>query len=520
MLRSCSYADISDIHLEQVSGGAVDENGNEIPDDIQVAPTEVVPEIVPDVHDVPETTPDELHLEENVAPDGVRHDPLELTDHARETTDERHVPDVLGSGEPSHVGEPLVGTHLTEALAVTPAGNDDGWRPSIGVGTVRFLTGQGSGSPIDSDAVVRTMDDLHALGQGGAARFHREDFAGVVSTDPSAPFTGSGATGVSPLATSLPVTDLAAMARYQTAEQDITTLRAQRAELLNQLGTTRPDLSPEMDQRRIDLLDHRLQQTDGLIAMSKGVRDGLEPTVSSYRNPLSEGSHPPDPSALFDSGLREQQARLLLEQPIVTLHRDAYGDRLPTRAEVISAAADHYNLDPAVLGGIILHEQRDQSTREDTADILGGTVGRRDTSIGLGQILMSTAMRDNASLLSDTVSEEARQSLSRDGIGRLLTSDEHNIWATARYIRSVADQGADAGAAPGSLPTTHAEFPGLNTDEYRSRYWSDDSIRALASEYTSKPWDDRVVPAYGYPQFVLTGVQDIQRAGVFSRARP
>jgi hypothetical protein len=244
--------------------------------------------------------------------------------------------------------------------------------------------------------------------------------------------------------------------------------------------------------------------------------DQLRPTVDSYRNPLSENpAISGDPKDHFDERTRERQAELLLNQPISTIHGNTYGDRIPTRAEVISAAARQYNLDPNVLAGVILHEQRDQSRKEDTADFAGATLAGRDTSIGLGQILMSTATKNNADLLSDTVDPQTRATLSRNDVARLLTSDEHNIYATARYLRQIADQGATVGSDPAALTSMRRAYPGLDTNAYRGNTWNDDSIRAIASEYTSRPWDDRFIPPNGYPQHVLDAVNDIRRAGIF-----
>jgi hypothetical protein len=394
-----------------------------------------------------------------------------------------------------------------------PPLNDSPW--TIGVGTLRNLTGHGNGSPVDSGEVVRAMGELGALGpgdQGAGAHFEHFAYAGVVSSDSSHPFTGQGASGESALSGALPVTDAFAMARFHRAEADIKTLTARHDDLSAAL-LARPDgISDAMEQRRQEIVQNNLSRNDGLLAMSKGVLDQLAPTVDSYRNPLASAPWP-----IGDGSAREVQARLLLEQPISTLHRDAYGDQLPTRGEVIAAAAHRYDLDPAVLGGIILGEQRDQSRREDVVDLLGATVGHKDTSIGLGQVLVSTAMRDGADLLSDTVSNDARAGLTRDGVARLLTSDEHNIMATARYVRALADMGADVGAEPGSLPEMRKQFPGLDTDAYRTSTWGQnvDNVRALASEYTSKPWDDKFLPCYSAR--ILMAVEDVRRIQIFSR---
>jgi hypothetical protein len=390
--------------------------------------------------------------------------------------------------------------------------------PSVQIPVSTFhtlTTGSGNGSPIDSAEVVKTMrDQLGVVASGDALHFDRSQYEGILSKNPSAPFTGHGATGVTALDQSVPVSDLAAMMRYHNAESDLARLNQQRSDIAKAFISPPEGISPEWEARRQELVELQAQRNDRLIGMSDKILTKLEPTVGSYKNPLDD-----DPARLWDEATREQQAKLLLESPINTLHRDAYGDQLPTRREVVEAAARKYDVDPAVVGAFLLHEQRDQSSKEDRADFMGATAGKRDTSIGLGQILMSTAMKNNVDALSDTVDESARSGLSRDGVARLLTSDEHNIFAAAKYIRSVADKGAAFDSAPSALPATRREYPSIDFGAYRTNAWgrNPDNVMALASEYTSKPWDDVVLNKRSYPGYVLLAAEDIRRAGIFSR---
>jgi len=203
---------------------------------------------------------------------------------------------------------------------------------------------------------------------------------------------------------------------------------------------------------------------------------------------------------------------LLLHQPISTVMPEAYGGELPSRAQVIEAAAAAYDVEPGLVAAFILAEQRDQSTLEDAAEYVGGTsVLQGNTSIGLGQVVISTAT--NNGLFSDLLSSDSRQSLGHNDTAELLASDEFNILAVAKYIRTVADQGA--GVDPSSLPGTHEIFPGLDLQAYsqNSAKWPDDNIRALASEYTSAAWDDTVFPGWGY--FVYEAYRDVANSGVF-----
>ncbi|MDP5181562.1 hypothetical protein QOZ88_02845 [Blastococcus sp. BMG 814] len=82
----------------------------------------------------------------------------------------------------------------------------------------------------------------------------------------------------------------------------------------------------------------------------------------------------------------------------------------------------------------------------------------------------------------------------------------------ARYIRQVADQGTTMTLA--ALPNTATTYPGINLPAYagNSSTWPNDNIRALGSEYTSTPWDDRLVPAWG--EFVYEAYLDIRATGL------
>jgi hypothetical protein len=113
------------------------------------------------------------------------------------------------------------------------------------------------------------------------------------------------------------------------------------------------------------------------------------------------------------------------------------------------------------------------------------------------------------------LSKETRNKLSHRQIATLLASDEANIFATARYMRRVADDGATRSLA--ELPHTREAFPTLDLARFAfdSSMWNWDNIRALASEYTSKPWDDVVFPLWG--EFVLAAYQDVIASRVFSQ---
>ena len=95
---------------------------------------------------------------------------------------------------------------------------------------------------------------------------------------------------------------------------------------------------------------------------------------------------------------------------------------------------------------------------------------------------------------------------------KLLASDEYQIFAVAKYLRLTADKGAPV--PPATLPKTRAEFPGINMAAYAndSVTWPDDNIKAIASEYTSRSWDDVLYP--GWTMFVWEAYQDVKRSGI------
>ncbi len=184
---------------------------------------------------------------------------------------------------------------------------------------------------------------------------------------------------------------------------------------------------------------------------------------------------------------------------------------MPSRADAISAAAKKYNLQPELIAGFILAEQRDQTKNEDPKDYTAATsLKQASTSIGLGQVVISTAQRNN--LFSDLMSDKTQKGMKHNDVARVLADDTANIFAAAKYLRQVADEGSKKSIA--ALPETKATFPGINMSNYQknSSQWADDNIRALGSEYTSRAWGDNLSPGWG--NFVLEATRDVQRSNV------
>ena len=282
-------------------------------------------------------------------------------------------------------------------------------------------------------------------------KFNRADFADLISANPADPFSGVGATGTNPTAGNVPLGD-----QWNLLRGDTETTR-RYSNPLGGLNTYLDSLSPQN---------------------------------------------------------RARQAELLLGQPISTTMPEIYGDRLPSRADVIRAAAAKYNLQPELIAGFILAEQRDQTKNEDAKDYTAAvSIKQANTSIGLGQVVISTAQRNN--LFSDLMSERTQRGMKHNDVARVLADDTANIFAAAKYLRQVADEGSKKSIT--DLPQTKTKFPRINMADYakNSSQWSDDNIRALGSEYTSRAWDDNLSPGWG--DFVLEATRDVQRSNVFKR---
>lgn len=113
-------------------------------------------------------------------------------------------------------------------------------------------------------------------------------------------------------------------------------------------------------------------------------------------------------------------------------------------------------------------------------------------------MVVSTAIKYE--LFTDLLGQPVRRGLSRKAVATLLASDEFNIFATARYIRYVANLASQQDLR--KLPKTRGAFPpsiSAPTPAIRAT-GRGTVIRALASEYTSRPWDDNLSP--GWPMFV------------------
>ncbi len=187
-----------------------------------------------------------------------------------------------------------------------------------------------------------------------------------------------------------------------------------------------------------------------------------------------------------------------LNQPAATREKDAYCGQVPDRGTLIRMAACQNGIHPNILAGFLLAEQQDQTANEDRADFQGGRgiLGfGSNTSIGIAQIQMSNAMASSGNVFSDLVPDYLPRA-KRANTAEMLASDEYAIFAAARFIRNLANSGAEIWDSP-ELAETRARFPDVSADRLRGNRWNAQTVVLLGSEYTSTPWDNNIHPIWG-----------------------
>jgi hypothetical protein len=323
--------------------------------------------------------------------------------------------------------------------------------------------------------------------------------AQLISSNPSAPFTGAGARGTRPdeSASGLAEGEPFGMASVYNDLQALYVLWGRAEEMYGEDNWRRITFSQRMP--------------------------GFE-MFYDWSNPLKT---PDSWLANLSQSERRDQVAVLFGQEIATGYPSAYGANIPQRIQVVRAAAEKHNLEPELVAAIILAEQRDQSLREDVADWYSGG------SLGLGQIQPKTAK--DYRLFEDLISysplytEELAFNRSKiittttntpgpldSEIPYLLASDEFNIFAVAKYLRVLADYAAELDINSESLKNTRDEYKSIDLHLYslHSSSWTDDHIRLIASEYTSKPFDDDLRPLWG--EFVLEAYKDVKGSDYFN----
>lgn len=274
-----------------------------------------------------------------------------------------------------------------------------------------------------------------------------------------------------------------------------------------------------------------LVSKDSLAPFTGSGATGVNPSQRGFmdwarvgRKMISQNINPIGPLGAYLATLtadqRRRQAELLIRQPISTNFEQSYAGQLPSRLQVIRAAAIANRVEPELIAAILLAEQRDQCVTQDARDFLGAFVFTKDTSIGLGQVKGTTAKRND--LFADMLTRQpmkfaastARASLNPAQMARLLASDEVNITAVARYLRILIDGGMRHTVA--SLPNTKAAFPSFDPVAYADppTTWSTDNIAVLGMCYTSKAWTDKLRSA-GWGRFMLEAFHDVKSAALF-----
>ncbi len=224
-------------------------------------------------------------------------------------------------------------------------------------------------------------------------------------------------------------------------------------------------------------------------------------TYRADKETLEVPSDPNDAEAIqkfFDEAPKVEErerlrfAEVFLKQPISTVNPEAYDGKIPSRADVLKAAGKLHGVDPRIVAGFLLSEQSEQSQNEDAMDYQAAAWAGHNTSVGIAQIQVRNATHDGGKLLDGTVDADTRRTMSHADAARFLASDEHAIFAAAKFIRELADAGAKKFAKPGSLPATRAQFPDMDYSALGkdSSYWTSEHVLLLGSEYTSTPWDD------------------------------
>ncbi|MFT5821032.1 MAG: hypothetical protein ACI8ZM_002281 [Crocinitomix sp.] len=243
--------------------------------------------------------------------------------------------------------------------------------------------------------------------------------------------------------------------------------------------------------------------------------------IFQYSNPM-KFIQPAEYFASLSEEERLERVLVLFGRDINTEFEEMYTDKLPSRIQVIRAAAAQYRLEPELVAAIIMAEQIDQSKKEDATDFQGANWGK-SISVGLGQINVSSANKYD---LLDNVQNSQDQTDINNGntsvIGKYLASDEFNIFGIAKYIRHVADMGAkisgevfgsytfmQTGFGAGSL--SKADLAVLS--EHSGNWGREVYIVLIGSEYTSKPFD--MIHYKGWGELVLHSYHDIKLSGVF-----
>lgn len=276
------------------------------------------------------------------------------------------------------------------------------------------------------DRSYQLQYNLGRLGVTGSPGFDRSPYADLVSASSTAPFTGSGATGVVP--TDRGYTDLA---RAGTSMFD-----AHINPIPGSLSDYLDGLTPAQRRRQAELL---LRQP---IATNR---------ADSYAGWL--------PSRL--QVMRGAATSQRLEWELVA-------------AIILAEQRDQSRVEDArdFIGGAVAGRNT------------SGGLGQVTVSTARRQDLFADVLGNDASRLG------SRGSLSHEQLVRMLASDEFNIVAVARYLRILANEGATKTSAMLPLTQAAFPGVNFSAYANHSSSWPEDNVAVVGMYYTSRPWTD------------------------------
>jgi len=172
----------------------------------------------------------------------------------------------------------------------------------------------------------------------------------------------------------------------------------------------------------------------------------------------------------------------------------------------IRDSSQRNRLKPELVAAIIAAEQSDLNLDDIFFDVASAKRGR-SSSIGLGQVIVDTAIEHNLV-----------NSSSRSTVIERLQEPEWNIEATAKYIRIIADMASEKigpfyGSSAWGPSYSNVDLRTLKLDGNEWDYKNDATVILIGSEYTSKPWDNRIMFDWGLT--VLKFYREIESNNVF-----
>ncbi|OHA91254.1 MAG: hypothetical protein A2758_02190 [Candidatus Zambryskibacteria bacterium RIFCSPHIGHO2_01_FULL_49_18] len=107
-------------------------------------------------------------------------------------------------------------------------------------------------------------------------------------------------------------------------------------------------------------------------------------------------------------------------------------EKLQSHKELIFEAAKHYNIDPYLLGAIIIDEIARLAPFEDAIELLVAQHVGRNTSLGIAQIKINTAR--------DLIETRYYDFKEVDSLANHIAQPKHNVFLAAARIRSIIDR--------------------------------------------------------------------------------